>query len=204
MSKPLFSVIVVFYQGTQTDEELKRCMDSLEKQGDGLYETLLYHDGPLQRKCNYPITVTEKRFNDWGHSLRDIGIRKAQGNYIVHLNADNLLYPNVLDKLADEIDKNGEKNIYILPVKLVGTRVIEDRGDTFRVTRTGNPGDSIVVKGTPKPGAIDAMQLVMKTQLWRDYGGWYDKSKNSDGTMYERFCKDHEPHFVDITIGEHH
>lgn len=187
-----FSVIVPHYQGTQTDEELKRCMDSLDSD---LCEVLLYHDGPLQRKCAYDIIETDKRYNDWGHSLRDMGIKKATGEYIIHLNADNLIYPKALDKLSKEIEKSKE-DIYILPVRLMNIRIGEDGELTDELY-------AVTIKGTPKPGSIDAMQLVMKTSLWKEYG-WYDTSMNSDGEMYERFCKEHSYKNINILIGEHY
>lgn len=50
---------------------------------------------------------------------------------------------------------------------------------------------------------IDCMQLVMKKELWITYGGWYDKSEQSDGYMYTRFAKDHGVRYCDKILGEH-
>lgn len=194
----LFSIVVPFYQGTQTDKELDRCIRSIVHQEPSLYELLLYHDGPLLRECNYPIDQTERRYNDWGHSLRDQGMKRAEGEYIVHVNADNILYPGVLDKLADVIETSEHEAIYILELVMNGGKIQDGK-----MIRDGTKGAVAILPGIPKIGSIDAMQLVMKRELWEKYGYWYDKSISSDGTMYERFCKDHPPVFVKLLMGEH-
>jgi hypothetical protein len=199
MTGPTFSIIVPHYQGTQTDEELNRCIKSLQKQSPYLYETLLYHDGPLLRRCKYPITETKVRHNDWGHSLRDRGMQKARGEYIVHLNADNLLYPEVLDKLASVLEESGHESIYILELVMNGGKIQDGK-----MVRDGTKGAIAILPGIPKVGSIDAMQLVMKRDLWEEYGYWYDKSISSDGNMYERFCKEHKSIFVKLLMGEHY
>lgn len=197
---PLYSVVIPFYQGVNTDFELERCIGSLGEQNPLLYETLLIHDGILLRDCPYPIKTTPKRFNDWGHSLRDIGIKDATGEYIVHVNADNMLYPEILDDLAKVIEQTEHQPIYILPLVMNGTR-LED-GKLVRDPKSDKKTKVILV-GSPKAGAIDAMQLIMKRELWNEYGGWYDKSRDSDGVMYERFARDHPPIFVKLLMGEH-
>lgn len=194
----IFSIIVPHYQGTQTDSELDRCVRSIQQQKSDLYELLLYHDGPLLRECDYPITETATRHNDWGHSLRDQGMREAKGEYIIHVNADNILYPDVLDKLANVIEKSGHEPIYILELVMNGGRIQDGK-----MVRDGTKNALAVLPGIPKVGSIDAMQLVMKRDFWKAYGYWYDKSISSDGNMYERFCKDHKPVFVKLLMGEH-
>src|SRR5687768_14120246 len=99
-SPPLFSIVVVHYQGTVPHDIFLRGIESLRSQTFRDHEILVYHDGPLLEPdvaTPVPIRPTEKRFNDWGHSLRDIGIREARGEYILHFNADNILYPVALE-----------------------------------------------------------------------------------------------------------
>lgn len=64
---------------------------------------LCYHDGPLiDSSVSFPVEVrcTLRRHNDWGHSLRDQGIREARGDCTVHFKADNILYPEALETIA--------------------------------------------------------------------------------------------------------
>src|SRR6188474_2394726 len=103
---PLFSVVVIHYQGAIPREIFARGIESLQKQTFKDFELLCYPDRPLlhpDAPQPLPIRCTEKRFNDTGHSLRDIGMREARGEYIVLFNADNILYPNALETIAAEI-----------------------------------------------------------------------------------------------------
>src|ERR1043165_2007520 len=103
---PLFSIVCVHYQGTVTRDIYLRGVNSILSQTFTDYELLVYHDGPLldpDAPTPIPIRCTEMRHNDWGHSLRDRGIREAKGDYIVHFNADNVLYPHALELIAAEI-----------------------------------------------------------------------------------------------------
>ena len=213
---PLFSVIVVHYQGTVPHEIFCRGIASLTAQSME-FEILCYHDGPLlqpELEMPVPIRATETRYNDFGHSLRDLGIRAAAGEYIVHFNADNVLYPDALERIAAEIARpprvvlpDGKpldaNDIIIFPIKMFGLlrvwpTVAQYKGkhkpDWFEIL-TGNP---------PIARNIDCMQLVMKRQLWLDEGGWYDKSELSDGVMYEKFCGKYGYRTVGAVLGEHH
>lgn len=62
----------------------------------------------------------------------------------------------------------------------------------------------IVFGGIPvKRGATDAMQLVMQRALWLAEGGWYDRSKASDGLMYQEFVMKYRVLAVPAVLGEH-
>ena len=215
---PRFSIIVVHYQGTVPHELFCRAIASIHAQTFTDYEILAYHDGPLL-DATLPMPVelrpTPQRFNDFGHSLRDLGIRAATGEYIIHLNADGVLYPDALQTIDAEIARpprmrdmqTGEpidtNDIIIFPVKMFGLQRVWNRvvgqkkhGDvSFYETLTGNP---------PIRQNIDCMQLVMKRDLWLAEGGWYDRSKQSDGNMYERFCEKYAYRTCGPVLGEHH
>jgi hypothetical protein len=212
---PLFSIVVVHYQGTVAHEIFLRGVGSLLGQRFKNFEILCYHDGPLLDPglaSPVPIRATETRFNDFGHSLRDIGIRAARGEYIVHFNADNVLYPEALEQIAAEIARPprvakpdgtplDSNDIIIFPVKMFGLirvwpHVAQYKGlaDWFEILN-GNP---------PVLQNIDCMQLVMKRRLWLDEGGWYDKSELSDGLMYQKFADKYGYRTVGGVLGEHH
>ena len=211
---PLFSIIVVHYQGTISREVYLRGIHSVLSQTFTDFEVLVYHDGPLQdpeAPTPVPIRCTETRHNDWGHSLRDRGIREAIGDYILHFNADNLLYPHALELIAAEIRRPGRifnerdeavdtDNIVVFPIILNDHQrymhtMARLPGSDFKVIITGNP---------PLYSYIDCMQLVMKRSLWLAEGGWYDKREQSDGVMYERFATKHGYRAVAAILGEHY
>ena len=211
---PLFSIIVVHYQGTIPRETFARGIASLLNQTFKDFEILCYHDGPLldpQAPQPVPIRATERRYDDWGHSLRDIGIREARGDYIVHFNADNILYPNALQTIAADIRRPSRiltqqhqpvdtDNIVIFPI------VMHDHQRFMNDILRGAPNSGcymILTGNPPVMGNIDCMQLVMKRQLWLAEGGWRDKRKVSDAFMYPQFAAKYGYRAVGPVLGEH-
>jgi hypothetical protein len=211
---PKFSIIVVHYQGVNPHDVFLRGIRSLQAQTYRDFEILCYHDGPLldpNLEFPIPVTCTPQRHDDWGHSLRDLGIREARGDYILHFNADNLLYPEALETIAREIERHPRlvdahgtvvdtDNIVIFPVKMWGLMkflhyTIQAKGEVDWYTiLTGSP---------PEPEYIDCMQLVMKRELWLAEGGWSDKSAASDGVLYQRFAEKYGYRTVGPVLGEH-
>lgn len=207
-----FSIIIVHYDGTKTDEELSSILQNIEDQTYRDFEVLLYHDGPESRpavdltKYSYPITykATDIRYNDWGHSLRDMGIKAARGEYIINMNSDNVMYPQMLQKLydaslVDEYSNFCKNTILIYPILACGK--ITNGQNTVRVS---NLNKKVLLSGLPAIlNFIDAMQLVMKRTAWLLEGGWYDKSETSDGKMYQTFVQKYTATFLNEVLGEH-
>lgn len=211
----LFSIIVTHYQPTIPHRIFSRGISSLLAQTFKDFEILTYHDGPLTDtsvKFNVQVRCTENRFNDWGHSLRDRGIREANGDYILHFNADNILYPHALAEIAKEIKRPARlldeqdrvidsDDIIIFPILMVGLQRVNGKvvqykgGAPFYTIMTGNP---------PVLQNIDCMQLAMKRSLWLAEGGWSDKREMSDGYQYEAFAKKYGYREVGPICGEHH
>jgi hypothetical protein len=159
-----------------------------------------------------PVRATPQRFNDFGHSLRDLGIRAARGEYIVHFNADNVLYPDALEQVAAEIARKPRifkpdgtpvdtNDMIIFPIKMFGLMRIWPHVVQFK----GKPAWYEIMNGNPPVMQnIDCMQLVMKRQLWLNEGGWYDKSVAGDGQMYQTFGRKYGYRTVGPVLGEHH
>lgn len=209
-----YSIIVPHYQGSINHKRFCRGIQSLLSQTYNNYEILCYHDGPLlDNRLPMPISITPTkiRYNDWGHSLRDIGIYASSGDYLISFNPDNILYPFALeyiDKALSEnsiiFDENGKcldtDNIVIFPVLMRGVKIAPGRICRF----DGNNEIYTIFTGVPvKKHAIDCMQLVMKRELWLVEGGWKDKSHDGDGTMYEEFAKKYGYRTVQEVLGEH-
>jgi hypothetical protein len=212
---PLFSIIVVHYQGVIPREIFARGIASLQAQTFRDFEILCYHDGPLlepDAPQPVPIRPTPTRYNDYGHSLRDIGIRQASGDYIVHFNADNILYPNALETIAAEIRRPSvlfrendrvavdTDNIIVFPVVMHDMQCFFDTA----VRLSKGSGRSCILTGNPPAlGFIDCMQLVMKRSLWLAEGGWRVKHPVADGEMYPEFCRKFGYRAVGPVLGEH-
>jgi hypothetical protein len=213
---PLFSIIVVHYQGVNSHEVFLRGIASLQAQTFRDFEILCYHDGPLLDptvEFPLPIECTAQRHGDWGHSLRDLGIRRAKGDYILHFNADNLLYPEALDEIAREITRpprmfdsaSGQpadsNDIIIFPIKMWG--LVKLRQHTVQFKAPHQDFYLILTGVPPVLQYIDCMQLVMKRELWLKEGGWHDKRELGDGYMYQSFCERYGYRHVGPVLGEH-
>jgi hypothetical protein len=63
---------------------------------------------------------------------------------------------------------------------------------------------SLIFGGVPvRFGNIDAMQFVMRRDLWLQVGGWYDRREESDGYIYEKLSKRFVVTAVPDILGEH-
>lgn len=221
MNSPRYSIVVPHYDGSVSDAQFLRGMRCLAEQTFADFEILLYHDGPLSRSLpdlsafgfgdRLRLQVTEQRFNDWGHSLRDRGIAEARGEFIVHFNPDNVLYPNALEvvehwsrvpvKPGPNPQMTENPDILIFGILMRGMSY-SGRGALYRNTAWT---DSVLIyTGIPAtPGLIDCLQLVAKTSIWREIGGWYDRSLTSDGEIYSKLVQERGARYVPGILGEH-
>jgi len=154
----------------------------------------------------------EKNCADWGHSLRDRGIKEAKGDYILTFNSDNVLYPNALEEISKAIDRPprlfhgpqnqvlDNNNIIVFAIWAHGLQRFGDylqrflKNPEYQLLLTGNP---------PRALYIDAMQFVMRRELWLAEGGWYDKSNCGDGIMYQKFAAKYGYRSIETVLGEH-
>ena len=248
---PLFTVIVADYERSVPREHFRRKMACLAEQSCEDFEVLVYHDGPkaqsyaedLQGGPMHPATrffTTPTHAGDWGHSARDLGIRAARGQWIIHTNADNVFYPSLIAALKDvatdpdawvfahppqrypiglrpfvmwldrrwktgllepQLFKSSEPQILVYGIVMRG--MISMKGYQTRYPPAA-ARQGIILSGIPvKRGMVDAMQLVMRRDLWLAEGGWHDQSMNSDGVLYERFARKYRVLAVPAILGEH-
>ncbi|BCA79137.1 glycosyltransferase [Desulfuromonas sp. AOP6] len=200
-NNPKFSIIVPHYQGSVSHKKFIEGINSILCQSFKDFEILCYHDGPLlDASCQFPIKImpTKQRYNNWGHSLRDLGIKQARGEYIIHFNPDNVLYPNAL-KILSAVDSD----IIIFPVKMMG---LERNGELLYYSNPRNYEKFEILRGKPLVFAnIDCMQFVMRRSRWLEVGGWFDTRETSDGFMYPLFAEKFGPpaYVSGAPLGEH-
>ena len=89
--------------------ELRVFVQSWINQTEDNWILTVIHDGPDEEfssimreykdKCPTRIEhlCTEKRFNDYGHSLRDIALKNIKGEYVLLTNADNYFIPKAIE-----------------------------------------------------------------------------------------------------------
>ena len=221
---PKFSIIIIDYDQSVDRAYMQRAIQCLMVQTFSEFEIILLHDGLKEKSYEEElskeqfefidqIVITEERYNNWGHTLRDMGIRSAKGEFIIHFNADNVLFPHALERLAyfanQELppiyDSHGniknDNTILIFSIYMRG--VVFCNGGYSR--RVGEEDIySTIMTGIPtRYGNIDCMQLVMKREYWLKENGWYDKSRNSDGEMYPELVKKYGARYIPELLGEH-
>ena len=221
---PKFSIIMIDYDQSVDRDYMQRAIQCLMIQTFAEFEIILLHDGPKEIAYEHElnkeqfefidqIIISDKRHNNWGHTLRDQGIRAAKGEFIIHFNADNVLFPHALERLnyfADQdlppiYDNQGniKNNNTVLIFSIYMRGVVFCNGGYSR--RVGEEDTySTIMTGIPtRYGNIDCMQLVMKRECWLSENGWYDKSRNSDGVMYPEFVSKYGARYIPELLGEH-
>jgi glycosyltransferase involved in cell wall biosynthesis len=192
------------YQGSIDHDTFLRGVNSILNQTCKDFEIICIHDGPLLTKEEFPVEVicTKKRYNDWGHSLRDWGIKKAKGEYIIHFNPDNVLYPDCLEVLSTYSD-----DVLVFAVKMMGMiAYVDEQGQEWKAyPHERDYSIYTVITGNPvRFNNIDCMQLVAKRWVWHGIGGWKDKREVSDFILYEEIGLKHPPKFISEVLGEHY
>lgn len=216
---PKFTIIIPHFDGAVSDAFLLRCFDCLRQQTLQDFEVLLFHDGPLSRPLpdlpkagvSVRLLVAETRANDWGHSLRRKGIEIALGDYIVHLNPDNVLYPQALATLDEAVswpieqapDRRRAENPDILVFAILLRGRMFNGQEGFWRNQQATQRATIVTGIPPFLGFIDCMQVVAHRDIWRAVGGWYDLRPESDGLIYEKMIAEHGARYVPAVLGEH-
>ena len=107
------TIVVVTYRQL---EALACLLASLNCQTLRNFDVLVIHDGSddetrqlIERRAadyDFPCRYleTDERFDDFGHSLRDIGIRAATGEFLLITNGDNYYCPRFVEFVFEAID----------------------------------------------------------------------------------------------------
>ena len=180
---PKFSIIATDAENHVPREKMKQGVRSILDQTYEDYELLIIHDGPrsnpfeLDLPENARLLETEKFYGiygldefyagfGWGHHSRDMGIKVAEGEYILHFNIDNILYPHALQTISDKIDKT--------------------KADVVIYACTHEKFDIKYFSGLPPVmGKVDLLQCVASKKAWESIGGWHRYDHSSDGFLFE-------------------
>ena len=179
---PRFSIIVTDYEHHVPRDMAKRGLESLANQTFKDYELIIIHDGPkdipyeeefdLSVFSDVRIMNTSVRMNNLGNSSRELGVRKARGDFILHFNIDNLLYDDCLETISNKIDKTKSEVI------------------VFGIKHFKWDGGKNIFSGIPPIACnIDNLQLVASREVWQLVGANYNRGYISDSVIYERMCK---------------
>ena len=115
------SVIIPVYNVEKT---LRRCVDSVRRQGFDNIKILLIDDGSTDRSGdiaeNYAATYKNIKYwfkeNGGLSDARNYGIERAEGDYITFVDSDDELSPGTYKPLTSLLEENGYLDILEYPV----------------------------------------------------------------------------------------
>lgn len=181
MNEPLITIICVSYKRYKNIPILIHSFLAQTRQD---FNLLIIHDGYDEvmagllkdfKETNpdrIDYKFTEKRYNDYGHSLRDLGIQMAIGRYILITNDDNYYCPVFLDYMLNAIQEN-EADIVMCDM----------------IHSHNNPGSRPqppykFFETKPARGSVDIGCFITKSELAKKVG-FKDKSHDGDATYFE-------------------
>lgn len=107
------SIIIPYYNVPQQyTDELLECLDKqINPLGDTVtmnpdVEVILIDDGSkVPYKPSYPWLKVIRQKNKGAGATRNKGIEKSKGDYITFIDADDMVAPNYIDKILEQIDR---------------------------------------------------------------------------------------------------
>ena len=197
---PKFTVIATDAENHVPRNKMKQGVQSILNQTFNDYELLIIHDGPRSNKFeldlpdNAKLLETEQFYGiygleefyagyGWGHHSRDLGLKMAKGEYIIHFNIDNILYPQALQTISDKIDKTKAEIV-----------VFACKHEKFDIQYfSGIP---------PVMGKVDLLQCVASKKAWDSIGGWYRYDHSSDGYLFQEMIDRYGYVHIPEVLGE--
>ena len=186
-SEYTLSIVAVSFQRLG---ELKVFVQSVINQTHKNWMLHVLHDGQNDDFCNimenykrdHPAQITyectDTRFNDYGHSLREVGLEKATGEYVLITNCDNYYAPKALEFINNAV-AHSEKKPDVVMFDMVHSH--------------RNPGGRIAPSYSffevfYKRRSIDMGAAIVETSLAKK-SGFSDKSFAADATYFENVHK---------------
>lgn len=197
---PKFTIIATDAENHVPRNRMKQGVRSILNQTFTDYELLIVHDGPRSKEFeldlpdNARLIETDQFYGiygleefyagyGWGHHSRDLGIKEAEGEYILHFNIDNTLYPHALQTISDVIDKTkAEVVIYACTHEKFGVKYF-----------SGVP---------PVMGKVDLLQCVASKKAWQSIGGWHRYDHSADGFLFEEIISRYGYTHIPEVLGE--
>ena len=175
------TIVCVAYRRPQSIQVLMHCFLAQTSQN---FHLLVIHDGPDDEMAallgeytsHYPDRIeclfTEERYNDFGHSLRQLGLEQVNTPYVLFTNDDNYYVPIFIETVLRVIS---EDNADIVLYDVVHSH--ENAGDTIA------PPYSVLVT-EPRMNRFDVGAGVFRTEVARAVG-WQSRGFSADGVFIE-------------------
>ena len=196
LSDIFLTIVIVTYK---RDRQLRSLLSSLACQTDLGFNVIVIHDGPslgteeLVMNFNGAFNGTIKfletnsRHNDYGHTLRELGISLTETEFLLLTNDDNYYVPILVQELRKALSKSKAKlvlldlvhsypDIYTSRFHLHWIRFLDKLKKYHLIIKLGRKGPYSAVRVKPSRGMIDIGSMVIFSSLakeigfpWRDY-----------------------------------
>ena len=196
MSKK-FSIIVVCYERYYNVQCL---IYSLLSQTYDNFEVILIHDGyntehrqiiePYLNDKRFKYIQTDQRYNDWGMTLRNIGLKEATGEWVINTNDDNYYVPVYLEELNKVIESNQECNFLYYDCVLNHHNIINH-----------NKKDYGLLIPELRHSYIDMGQFAVKNDIITKYR--FQSVAPADGVLVEEMKHELKPEYIDKILFVH-
>lgn len=112
-----FSLVVPVYN---IEKYLYQCVNSIFNQTLKNYEVILINDGSTDNSgkicdeiasAHDNVTVIHKK--NGGYLMRNIGLTRAKGEYIVFIDSDDYIELGSLEKFQDQLEKSQKPDVMI-------------------------------------------------------------------------------------------
>lgn len=197
---PRTSIIVTNYN---LHDYLGKCLDSIRNQTDQDWECIIVDDAstdPGGRKLAVEAEQLDKRFklvanekNVYLAEARNVGIRLANGRYILPLDADDMLAPNTVSILADALDNDRSIHVAYGGVFFVDEDGVTPTDYGKEYGRHLTPGHSSWPFQFEHEKQIQQMNLLpyssmYRKEAWEQTGGYRRRCRTAeDADMWVRF-----------------
>lgn len=179
-NKVQLTIVIVSYK---QPAQLECLLASLICQTLQNFEVLIIHDGPdaetrtvaetfAKRSTRFRYLETDKRYNDYGHSLRDLGLEAAMTDYLLITNGDNYYMPRFTEFVFEAIETHHlDMAIWDIVHSYTSPGKISQRCyNPFRIY--------------PVRWMVDIGAVIVRTELAK-LVGFADKSFDGDATYVE-------------------
>lgn len=182
--RPFVHVIAVSHERFG---ELRVFVQSWLNQTDKDFRLTVIHDGPSNEfiqimkrfvelsSGRISFLTTERRYNDYGHSLREIGLETANGKYTLLTNADNYYVPKTVEILKGADSEMKGRS----PDAIIFNMIHSHQAPGGRKQDSYTPFEVFY-----KRMSIDIGAAIVRTDIAK-LAGFRDKTHDGDATYFE-------------------
>ena len=168
--------------------EMKTFVQSWLNQTEGNWTLTIIHDGPNQQfdqimtqyrnesAGRIKSYCTAQRYNDFGHTLRDMGLKAATGDFVMLTNADNYFIPKTIEFLTEAI-AHAQPDV-----------VIFDMIHSHDRPGLRNLPSYSYFETSYERRSIDISSAIVRLELAKT-AGFRDKTHDGDATYFEDVAK---------------